>query len=121
MDPNTWTDATVKMFKDAQQIAFQRKAPYIVPMHMVQAILDDEQNIVVRVVQMCGGDVMRMKNAVNEEIGKVPVQDPAPVEVGLHPSSQQVLRRAMEKQKVMGDTYLALDTVILSLVEEKEV
>ncbi|GAB1220828.1 hypothetical protein ENUP19_0060G0004 [Entamoeba nuttalli] len=70
---------------------------------------------------MMGGDVSKMKKEIQEGMNKIPVQNPPPVDIGLHPTTQQVLRRAIEKQKTMGDTYLAVDVIVISLMEEKEI
>ncbi|BFU23058.1 heat shock protein putative [Entamoeba histolytica] len=121
MDPNKWTDATVQMFKESQEKAFERKNAYIMPIHMMNAIVEEESNIIIRIVEMMGGDVSKMKKEIQEGMNKIAVQNPPPVEIGLHPTTQQVIRRAIEKQKTMGDTYLAVDVIVMSLMEEKEI
>ncbi|GAB1219165.1 hypothetical protein ENUP19_0165G0007 [Entamoeba nuttalli] len=50
MDPNKWTDATVQMFKESQEKAFERKNAYIMPIHMMNAIVEEESNIIIRIV-----------------------------------------------------------------------
>ncbi|EDR22117.1 heat shock protein, putative [Entamoeba dispar SAW760] len=121
MDPNKWTDATVQMFKESQEIAFERKNAYIMPIHMMEAIVEEESNIVIRIVEMMGGDVNKLRKEIKETMNKIAVQNPPPVDIGLHPTTQQVLRRAIEKQKIMGDSYLAIDVIVMSLMEEKEI
>ncbi|KAL7714119.1 Heat shock protein [Entamoeba marina] len=121
MDPNKWTDLTVKIFKAAEQLAFTYKNAYITPMHLMNAIIAEPGNIAIHAMQMCGADIDKCKNEFLNELKTIPIQNPPPVELGLHPSSQRVLRHAMELQQSMKDSYLAIDHLLLSLIEEKDI
>ncbi|KAL7722708.1 Heat shock protein [Entamoeba marina] len=121
MDPNKWTDLTVKIYKAAEQLAFTYKNAYITPMHLMNAIISEPGNIAIHSMQMCGADIDKCKNEFLNELKTIPIQNPPPVELGLHPSSQRVIRHAMELQQSMKDSYLAIDHLLLSLIEEKDI
>ena len=121
MDPNNWTELTVKVFKNAQQLAFQNKHPYITTVHLLTAIINEPNNIAVTAIQSCGGEINRFKTLLEQEMNRTPQQNPPPVEVGLHPQCAQVIRRAIELQQSMKDKYLAVDHLLMSMVDEKEI
>ena len=121
MDPNKWTELTVKAFKGAQEKAFELHASAVAPAHLALAIAAEPGNVAQSAMSRVGGDFARFVRALEEQARRLPRVDPAPLDVGLGPAAAQVLRRAIDRSKRAGDEYLAVDHVVVELVEEKDV
>lgn len=121
MDPNKWTDQTIKIFQESEQLAFHHKHSSIYPIHFLKSIYDQPSNLLHKTFQEIGGDTTKLTKSLSHLLSSLPTQNPAPVTLSLHQTSQNIIRNAIEKQNKNGDDYLALDTLLLALLEDNEI
>ncbi|KAK4650589.1 Heat shock protein hsp98 [Podospora pseudocomata] len=128
-----FTDRAKKALEDAMVLAEQYAHSQLLPVHLAVALLDplpdqskDLQNappgttqtLLRQVVERAHGDPQLFDRALKKMLVRLPSQDPPPESVSMAPSFNNVLRKAMELQKVQKDTYIAVDHLIQALSED---
>lgn len=114
-------------------LAEQYAHSQLLPVHLAVALLDplpdlskDQQNppagttstLLRQVIERANGDPQLFDRALKKSLVRLPSQDPPPESVGMAPSFNNVLRKAMELQKLQKDTYIAVDHLITALSED---
>src|SRR6185436_3629816 len=90
-----------------EAIALARRAgnPLVYDLHLLSALLDQDEGIVVPILQKLGVNVTALREAIKREIGRYPKQSDA------HPTMSrelnQVYSRADEEAKKLGDEYVS--------------
>ncbi|KAK0753321.1 P-loop containing nucleoside triphosphate hydrolase protein [Schizothecium vesticola] len=128
-----FTDRAKKALEDAMALAEQHAHSQLLPVHLAVALLDplpdlskDQQNppagttstLLRQVIERANGDPQLFDRALKKSLVRLPSQDPPPESVGMAPSFNNVLRKAMELQKLQKDTYIAVDHLITALSED---
>ena len=131
-----FTDRAQKAVEDAMALAEQYSHSQLVPVHLAVSLLDpppdqskDQQNqplgpvstLLRQVVERAHGDPQLFDRALKKTLVRLPSQDPPPEHVSLAPTFHNVLRKAMELQKVQKDTYIGVDHLIVALAEESTI
>ncbi|KAK0645885.1 heat shock protein HSP98 [Cercophora newfieldiana] len=131
-----FTDRAKKALEDAMSLAEQYAHSQLLPVHLAVALLDplpdqskDQQNappgttstLMRQVIERAHGDPQLFDRALKKTLVRLPSQDPPPDSVSMAPSFNNVLRKAMELQKIQKDTYIAVDHLITALSEEPSI
>ncbi|GKU12331.1 unnamed protein product [Fusarium langsethiae] len=130
-----FTDRAQKAVEDAMALAEQYGHSQLVPVHLAVSLLDpladpskDQQNgppptstLFRQVVERAHGDPQLFDRALKKTLVRLPSQDPPPEHVSLAPQFHNVLRKAMDLQKVQKDTYIGVDHLITALSEESTI
>jgi ATP-dependent Clp protease ATP-binding subunit ClpB len=127
-----FTNRAQKAVEDAMALAEQYAHSQLVPVHLAVSLLDpppdqskDQQNgpapastLFRQVIERAHGDPQLFDRALKKTLVRLPSQDPPPEQVSLAPSFHNVLRKAMELQKVQKDSYIGVDHFITALADE---
>ncbi|KAM5345464.1 hypothetical protein ACJ41O_011326 [Fusarium nematophilum] len=130
-----FTDRAQKAVEDAMALAEQYAHSQLVPVHLAVSLLDpppdpskDQQNapavtstLFRQVVERAHGDPQLFDRALKKSLVRLPSQDPPPEHVSLAPQFHNVLRKALELQKVQKDTYVGVDHLITALADESTI
>jgi ATP-dependent Clp protease ATP-binding subunit ClpB len=131
-----FTDRAKKALEDAMALAEQYAHSQLLPIHLAVALIDplpdqskDQQNapagqtstLFRQVVERAHGDPQLFDRALKKSLVRLPSQDPPPETVSMSPSFNNVLRKAMDLQKVQKDTYIAVDHLITALADEPSI
>jgi ATP-dependent Clp protease ATP-binding subunit ClpB len=109
------TEAVSTCLTRAHEIAEERKNPQLTPLHLAAAIFEDDKGLGARVVSRAGGDVNQVKQAIAQQLGKIPQQTPAPTSVSPDNALATLMAAANKAAKAAGDTHLSLDAIISQL------
>jgi len=131
-----FTDRAKKALEDAMTLAEQYAHSQLLPVHLAVALLDplpdqskDQQNappgtmssLLRQVIERAHGDPQLFDRALKKTLVRLPSQEPPPDQVSMAPSFNNVLRKAMDLQKVQKDTYIAVDHLITALSEDNSI
>eukprot|EP00727_Mastigamoeba_balamuthi_P007619 m51a1_g3478 putative chaperone protein 1-like (873) ;mRNA; r:765047-767665 len=119
-DPNQMTEAVQEALVRARQLAFERSHSQILPAHVAHVLLSDASGLARQLWSKCGVDPQESLQRLAGLLDRAPRQDPPPSEMSPSSSLMRVLRSAFEIQKKMGDGLVAVDTLLLALLEDKE-
>ena len=79
------------------------------------------QSLFRQVVERAHGDPQSFQRALKKSIVRLPSQNPPPEQISMSPSFSKVLRAANDLQKTQKDSYIAVDHLILAVVQDPAV
>jgi len=104
--------------QSAAATARQEGHPEIDALHLLQALLDQEEGIVVPVLQKLGAQLPRLREGVTQGLGRL-----ARVQGGADPRISRDLTRALDRAEArareLKDEYVSTEHLLLGLTEEK--
>lgn len=121
MDFDILTDRLKKNFNQSLDIARDHSHFQLYPVHLLMAIFDDKEGIARQLVQKLKWDLGSLKNALEGLLSKLPKQSPPPVNYQMSLALQDVMNKARSLQRQSGDTFISVDTMLLALLEVKEI
>ncbi|KAL7161226.1 hypothetical protein ACSBR2_041807 [Camellia fascicularis] len=124
MNPDKFTHKTNEALAGAHELAMNAGHPQFTPLHIALTLISDPNGIFRQaIVNACGSDegANSVERVFNQALKKLPSQTPPPDEIPASTTLIKVLRRAQSSQKSRGDTHLAVDQLILGLLEDSQV
>jgi ATP-dependent Clp protease ATP-binding subunit ClpB len=102
-----------------EAIALARRAgnPLVYDLHLLSALLSQDEGIVVPILQKLGLNVTQLREQVEREMARFPKQSSA--QPSLSREMNQVLDKAEEEAKSLGDEYISTEHLLLALADTK--
>jgi len=135
-----FTDKASQALSHAQTLAEQYAHTQILPVHLAVALFDpppdeskDQQNVAnashnhasaplfKQVVDRAHGDTQLLDRALKKQLVRLPSQDPPPDHVTMSPALSKVIRSAADLQKTQKDSFIAIDHLILAIVQDPKI
>jgi ATP-dependent Clp protease ATP-binding subunit ClpB len=116
MQADRFTIKSQEAIQAAQRLAAGRRNPQVAPVHLLLALLEQEGGIVVPVLKRLGVDPERVRARANEQLDGFPVvtgDSSAAPELG--GAMAEVVRRADDEARSMGDEYVSTEHLLLAL------
>ena len=88
-------------------------------MHMLAALLEDKDGIIVPVLQKVGVPTEQLLSRANDALSKLPKVGGASSQPGLSNAMQKVLDRAFKEAADFKDEYVSTEHLLLALTEQK--
>jgi len=104
---------------DAQSLAVRNDNPYIEPVHVLAALLSDNDSGAGSLLARAGVAVNRVVSDVNTAIGALPQVQGSEGNIQVSRELQSVLTRTDKEASNRGDTYIASELFLLALVDDK--
>jgi len=98
----------------AQQIAMARSHTVLTALHLLSAVCSDDEGVVVMILKKIGAGVSRLKEMVEGELNRLP-QGKGDVQLMPDPALSQVVLDAQNRADAMGDDYLSVEHLFISL------
>ncbi|GGG65323.1 ATP-dependent chaperone ClpB [Edaphobacter dinghuensis] len=116
-----WDRLTVKS-QEAVQAASGHAAengnPEVLPLHLMAALLEDREGVVIPVLEKVGVPIEQLLSGVNSAINKLPkVQGGA--QPGMSGALQKVLEQAFKEAENFKDDYVSTEHLLLALSQQK--
>lgn len=118
MDLNKFTQKSVQAIQDAQNTAIKLGNPEVTDVHLSYALLSDSDSIVAKTIQKLGADYKKVVSAFNQKIDSLPKNDS---QSSVYPSTafQRILLKAEDEAKSMGDSFISVEHIFMSVLGEK--
>ena len=118
MDLNKFTQKSVQAIQDAQNSAIKLGNPEVTDVHLSYALLSDSDSIVAKTIQKLGADYKKVMSAFNQKIDSLPKNDS---QSSVYPSTafQRILLKAEDEAKSMGDSFISVEHIFMSILGEK--
>jgi ATP-dependent Clp protease ATP-binding subunit ClpB len=102
-----------------EAIALARRAgnPLVYDLHLLFALLGQDEGIVVPILQKLGVNVTQLREQVEREMGRFPKQSSA--QPSMSREMNQILDRAEDEAKKLGDEYISTEHLLLALADTK--
>ncbi|MBW8001842.1 MAG: ATP-dependent chaperone ClpB [Planctomycetes bacterium] len=98
----------------AQQIAMSKSNMVLSPLHLLDAILSDEDGVAVMALKKIGADIGQIRSMTESEIGRL-AQGQSEEQLLPEPALNQIVLDAQNKADAMGDEYLSVEHLFMSL------
>ncbi|MGI8803486.1 MAG: ATP-dependent chaperone ClpB [Solirubrobacteraceae bacterium] len=99
----------------AAKLATDRRNPQILPEHLLAALLDDAEGIVVSVLRKLGGDPAAVRGQLDAGLAGLPVMQTAVEDPRPAAEFVAVLRAADADARKLGDDYVSTEHLLLAL------
>ncbi len=104
----------------AQEIAEQHGNQQLQPLHLLRALLDEEQGIVRPLLQKIGANVGQLEMMVESELGRLPKLSGGNLQVTASQAAMAVLEKAQTIAAQMKDAYVSTEHLLLALSQSGE-
>jgi ATP-dependent Clp protease ATP-binding subunit ClpB len=117
-----WEKLTVKSqeaIQAAATMAAEHGNPEVLPLHLLAALLEDREGVVLPVLEGAGARPQELLAGVNAAIAKLSKVSGASAQPGMAPVLQKVLDRASKEADSFKDEYISTEHLLLALTEQK--
>ncbi|CAN6354639.1 unnamed protein product [Urochloa humidicola] len=125
MNPDNFTHKTNEALVAAHEMASEAGHAQLTPLHLAAALAADKGGILRQAITgASGGDAATgdsFERVLSNALKKLPSQSPPPDSVPASTSLIKVIRRAQSAQKKRGDSHLAVDQLLLGLLEDPQI
>ncbi len=106
--------------QSAQALALENNHQEITPLHLVRALMEQREGVVVPILQRLGVDVAALRSRVGAEIEKLPEVYGSAGQAYASPLLQNVLGAAWTESQQLKDEYVSTEHLLIAVAEEKE-
>jgi ATP-dependent Clp protease ATP-binding subunit ClpB len=117
-----WDKLTVKSqeaIQGAASHAAENGNPEVLPLHLMAALLEDKEGVVIPVLEKVGVGVQQLLAAVNSAIAKLPKVQGASQQPGMGAALTKVLDQAFKEAENFKDDYVSTEHLLLALAKQK--
>ncbi|HEX7250630.1 MAG TPA: Clp protease N-terminal domain-containing protein, partial [Burkholderiales bacterium] len=119
MRVDKFTTKLQEALAEAQSLAVGQDHQYIEPLHLLSALLAQEDGGAGSLVAKAGGNPGALKKALAEAIGRLPKVEGTPGEVHVSRELAQLLNVADKEAQKRGDQYIASELFLLAAAADK--
>jgi len=118
MNPNHFTTKSREALERAQALALEAGHTEVSPLHLLLALLDQTEGVVLAVVKKIGADPDRLRQGARERLSGTPQVEAegGAVQLGADPALLKAVRAAEKEAARFGDEYVSTEHVLLGLL-----
>ncbi len=120
MNMEKFTEKSQAALLGSQQIAEELSHQAIEPIHILLALLRQDDGVVPALVTKVAGSIAALREEVQQELEKRPKVYGAATQTGLSRPASEVLDGAARYAKGMQDDYVSTEHILLALTESSE-
>ncbi len=117
INPDRLTVKSTEALNDALALARRTGNPLVYDLHLLHALLGQDEGIVVPVLQKIGVNLPTLRDAVEREMARYPKQSGA--QPSLSREMNQIIDRAEEEARGLGDDFVSTEHLLLALTDVK--
>jgi ATP-dependent Clp protease ATP-binding subunit ClpB len=117
MQADRFTIKSQEAVAAAQSLAVNRRNPEVAPPHLLVALLEQPDGLVVPILQRLGVDTATLVARANEAVAGLPKLSGEGEEPRFSSALAQVIRQAEKEMAAKGDEYISTDHLLLALSE----
>ncbi|MCE3266874.1 MAG: ATP-dependent chaperone ClpB, partial [Solirubrobacterales bacterium] len=120
MQQDRFTIKSQEAVAAAQRVASEHSNPEVAPVHLLAALLEQEDGVVVPVLQRLGRDPESMRQSIDAAIERLPTQS-GNTSPDIRPSSDFVwaLQQAEKEASGLSDEYISTEHFLLALAQKR--
>jgi ATP-dependent Clp protease ATP-binding subunit ClpB len=119
MQIEKYTDRLKTLIQAAQSLAQRNGHQQLTPVHLLKALLDDEERFVANLIEACGASVAQVEQEVDAELNKLPkIEGGGAGQLYLSPETARVFDQAEKLAQRDGDQFVTVEYMLLALSVE---
>jgi ATP-dependent Clp protease ATP-binding subunit ClpB len=112
-----YTDRLKSLIQSAQHLALVKGHQQFTPLHVLKALLDDEERLAVNLIEASGGNAQQASQAAERELAKLPrVEGSGAGQIYLSPETARLFDQAEQLSQKAGDQFVTVEYMLLALV-----
>src|ERR1700753_868766 len=118
-----WDKFTVKSqeaIQAAQGLAAENGNPEVLPLHLMSALLEDKEGVVLPVLEKLGVAPQQLAANLNAALEKLPKVNGASNQPGISAAVSKVLDKAFKEADNFKDDYVSTEHLLLALAQQKK-
>jgi ATP-dependent Clp protease ATP-binding subunit ClpB len=115
LDPNRWTLKTQEAFNAGVDLARSRNNPEVTANHLLQAMLGQDDTVVLPVLAKVGLAPLSLRNRVEAALAKLPRSYGS--EAQMSRDLRDTIERADTERSALGDEYVSIEHLLLAMAE----
>jgi len=120
MQADRFTVKSQEAVQAALELARSHRNPEAAPAHLLVALLDQPEGLVVPILQRLGADTATIAARASEAVATLPKLGGEVEEPRMSSALAATLRRAEQEMGRLGDSYISTDHFLLALTEDSE-
>ena len=116
MNFNTYTQKSIEAVQSAQAIARTRRNPQIEQLHLLAALLNQEEGLAPQILKKMGVVVESLRAAVEQELSRMPSVS-GEQQLYLAPALDETFTAAENQAAAMHDDYVSVEHLLLGLLD----
>jgi ATP-dependent Clp protease ATP-binding subunit ClpB len=117
INPDRLTVKSSEALNEAMALARRAGNPQVHDAHLLAALLDQDEGIVVPLIQKVGGSVAALREQLERELGRYPKQSGAGSQPTLSRELSKVVDRAEDEAKSLKDDFVSTEHLLLALAD----
>jgi ATP-dependent Clp protease ATP-binding subunit ClpB len=118
LNPDRLTIKAAEAIQAAAQDAQRRGNPSLEDIHLLRALLDQSETVVVPVLQKVGGNVARLRDGLDRAADRLPKQTGGTAATASR-ELNQIFTRAEQVARELQDEYVSTEHLLLALADQK--
>jgi ATP-dependent Clp protease ATP-binding subunit ClpB len=120
MQIEKYTDRLKAVIQAAQTLALRSGHQQFTPLHLLKALLDDDERLAGNLIDAAGGTASQVALSVDRELAKLPkVEGSGSGQIYLAPETARLLDQAEQMAEKAGDQYVTIEYMLLALAMAK--
>jgi ATP-dependent Clp protease ATP-binding subunit ClpB len=117
-----WDKFTVKSqeaVQAASQLATENGNPELLPLHLLAALLEDQDGIIVPVLEKVGVPTAQLRSKTQDALSQLPKVSGSATQPGTSAALSRVFDRAFKEAQTFKDEYVSTEHLLLALADAK--
>ena len=120
MNIDKFTAASRSVLSTAQMIAAKNNHQQILPLHFLEALLADENNIITNLINMVEGDIQNIRARCENELSRIPsVEVSGGGQVSMSSEGLKLLEKSLSLAKSNKDSFVTIERIFEALTQDK--
>lgn len=115
MNSQNLTQKTIETLNTARRMAEENKNQYIMPEHLLYALIDQDGGLIPSILKKMGVDCDSVLAELDTAIGKMPKVTGDSTDIYLSPEGDRVVRAAQKAADKLGDEYLSVEHIMMGI------
>jgi ATP-dependent Clp protease ATP-binding subunit ClpB len=120
MQIEKYTDRLKTLIQSAQTLALRSGHQQFTPLHVLKALLDDEDRLAANLIDASGATAAQVAQAVDLELAKLPkVEGSGAGQIYMAPETARLFDQAEQLAEKAGDAFVTVEYMLLALARSK--
>src|SRR6202047_17894 len=116
MQIEKYSDRLKNLIQSAQSLALRNGHQQLTPLHVLRALLDDEDRLSGNLIEAAGGSATQVAREVDLELAKLPkVEGAGAGQIYLAPETARLFDQAEQLSQNAGDSFVTVEYMLLAL------
>jgi len=116
MQIEKYTDRLKSLIQSAQTLAIRSGHQQFTPLHVLKALLDDEDRLAANLIDASGATAAQIAQAVDLELAKLPkVEGSGAGQIYMAPETARLFDQAEQLAEMAGDSFVTIEYMLLAL------